>query len=522
MFSFSSVAKNHSQRYALNSDPYCVNSVHSVKIIRTVASSFASFAPLRPLRENKLYMPIIQTAQLKQPPYNRRMSNAQVEVEVKVDMADLGRSTKAAAKQLARVGTEQKNRALHALADGLMACQDAIIAANAIDIANAKARNVEAYFIDRLSLNPQRLQAIANDVRTVANLPDPINEQYDHSTLPNGLRLHKRRIPLGVLGVIYESRPNVTIDIAALAIKSGNGAILRGGSDNINSNRALLNVVHAAMRAHALPTEAVQLVNDPDRARILEMLRLNDYIDLIIPRGGENLHKLCRNNSNIPVITGGIGINHIFVDASADQAQAIEIIFNAKVSKPSVCNALGTVLVHQSIAQEFLPKMAEKMAEKGVELRCDERAFGILDEGTRGLGDKGNETSPHPLTALSPHPSIKLAQPADWDTEWLALIAGVAIVDSLDEAMDFIHAHSVEHSDCIISQTPDNIARFLNEIESSAVFVNCSTRFNDGGQFGLGAEVAVSTQRVHARGPMGLRELTSYKWVCEGDGQVRW
>ena len=431
-------------------------------------------------------------------------------------IAALGRSTKAAAKQLARVSTEQKNRALNALADGLLARQDEIIAANAIDVANAKARGVEAYFVDRLTLNPQRLQAIANDVRSVAGLPDPIGEQYDHSTLPNGLRLHKRRIPLGVLGVIYESRPNVTIDIAALAIKSGNGAVLRGGSDNINSNRALLSVVHTVMREHGLPIEAVQLVNDPDRARILEMLRLNDYIDLIIPRGGESLHKLCRDNSTIPVITGGIGINHVFVDASADQAQAIEIIFNAKVSKPSVCNALSTVLVHEAIAAEFLPKMAAKLAEQEVELRCDARAFEILTTDHR----RGTTTD---STVVGGRPSsVVAASPGDWDTEWLALIAGVAVVDSLDQALEFIQQHSVEHSDCIVSRTPEHIARFLDEIDSSAVFVNCSTRFNDGGQFGLGAEVAVSTQRIHARGPMGLRELTSYKWVCEGDGQVRW
>ena len=431
-------------------------------------------------------------------------------------IAALGRSTKTAAKQLARVSTEQKNRALNALADGLLACQDEIIAANAIDVANAKTRGVEAYFVDRLTLNPQRLQAIANDVRSVAGLPDPIGEQYDHSTLPNGLRLHKRRIPLGVLGVIYESRPNVTIDIAALAIKSGNGAVLRGGSDNINSNRALLSVVHTVMREHGLPIEAVQLVNDPDRARILEMLRLNDYIDLIIPRGGESLHKLCRDNSTIPVITGGIGINHVFVDASADQAQAIEIIFNAKVSKPSVCNALSTVLVHEAIAAEFLPKMAAKLAEQEVELRCDARAFEILTTDHR----RGTTTD---STVVGGRPSsVVAASPGDWDTEWLALIAGVAVVDSLDQALEFIQQHSVEHSDCIVSRTPEHIARFLDEIDSSAVFVNCSTRFNDGGQFGLGAEVAVSTQRIHARGPMGLRELTSYKWVCEGDGQVRW
>ena len=431
--------------------------------------------------------------------------------QAQLSLTDLARSTKAAAKLLARANTAQKNRALHALADRLLACQDAIIAANAIDVANAKARGVEAFFVDRLTLNPQRLQAIANDVRSVATLPDPIGEQYDHSTLPNGLRLHKRRISLGVLGVIYESRPNVTIDIAALAIKSGNGAILRGGSDNLNSNQALLRVVHDAMRGHGLPVDAVQLVNDPDRARILDMLRLNDFIDLIIPRGGESLHKLCRDNSTIPVITGGIGINHTFVDASADQAKAVEIVFNAKVSKPSVCNALSTVLVHQAIAAEFLPKLAAKLAEKGVELRCDERALSILTEdGGRGTVENGLPSS-----------VLRRAAPSDWDTEWLALIAGVAVVDSLDAALAFIQQHSVEHSDCIVSQTPENIERFLNEIDSSAVFANCSTRFNDGGQFGLGAEVAVSTQRIHARGPMGLRELTSYKWVCEGDGQVR-
>ncbi len=442
--------------------------------------------------------------------------------QASVSLTDLARNTKTAAKQLARIGNAQKIGALHGLADGLLACQEEIIAANAIDVANAKTRGVEAYFVDRLTLNPQRLQAIANDVRTVAALPDPIGEQYDHSTLANGLRLHKRRIPLGVLGVIYESRPNVTIDIAALAIKSGNGAILRGGSDNINSNRALLGVVHTAMRAHGLPIEAVQLVNDPDRARILEMLRLNDFIDLIIPRGGENLHKLCRDNSTIPVITGGIGINHTYVDESADQAQAVEIIYNAKVSKPSVCNALSTVLVHQAIAAEFLPKMAAKLAEKDVALRCDKRAMKILDEEIRGEGDEEINPSPHHPITSSPRLNLKLAAPQDWDTEWLALIAGVAVVDTLDDALAFIQQHSVEHSDCIVSQTPENIARFLNEIDSSAVFVNCSTRFNDGGQFGLGAEVAVSTQRIHARGPMGLRELTSYKWVCEGEGQVRW
>ncbi len=433
-----------------------------------------------------------------------------------VDMQEIGKRAKAASKQLARLGTAVKNQTLIAMAEGLVQGQDEIIQANAIDVAAAIARKVEPYFVDRLTLTPQRLQGMADDVRSVAGLPDPVGEPFDESVLPNGLRLHKRRIPLGVLGVIYESRPNVTTDISALALKSGNAVILRGGSDNIHSNKALLNVIHAAMRANGIALEAVQLVEDTDRARILDLLRLHDYVNLIIPRGGASLHQLCRENSNIPVITGGIGINHIFVDDSADQAQAIEILFNAKVSKPSVCNALSTVLVHAAIAPEFLPKLAAKMAEKEVELRCDERAFAIL------TGDGGRETEDGNPTVLRPPSPVSAALPSDWDTEWLALIAGVHIVDSLDEAIDFIGAHSVEHSDGIVSQNPTNIARFMNEVDSAGVFVNCSTRFNDGGQFGLGAEVAVSTQRIHARGPMGLRELTSYKWVCEGDGQVRW
>ena len=436
-------------------------------------------------------------------------------------MTDLGQRAKAAGKQLARATMAQKDAALLAIADGLLRCEDDMLRANAIDVANAKARALEAYFVDRLTLDPKRLKAIADDVRNVAALPDPIGEQFEHSTLPNGLRLHKRRVPLGVLGVIYESRPNVTIDIASLALKSGNAVILRGGSDTLNSNKALLSVVHAAMKANGLPLDAVQLIEDADRARILDLLRLNDYVDLIIPRGGAVLHKLCRDNSTIPVITGGMGINHIYVDETADQAKAVEIIFNAKTSKPTVCNALGTLIVQRDIAAEFLPKAAARLAEKGVELRCDEEAMAILENVKKRKGEKVNsvgDVTPSPFHTFT----FSLAHPQDWDTEWLALILGVKVVDSLDEAIEFIHAHSLEHSDGICSQNSDAIARFLTEIDSSAVFVNASTRFNDGGQFGLGAEVAVSTQRVHARGPMGLRELTSYKWVCEGEGQVRW
>ncbi len=423
-----------------------------------------------------------------------------------MDMISLGKRAKAASKTLARVSTEQKNQTLQDIARDLMLRKDAIIAANALDVSASRARGVEAYFIDRLTLNDARLQTIANDVISVAKLPDPIGEPFDQQTLPNGMRLHKRRVPLGVIGVIYESRPNVTIDIAALGLKSGNAVILRGGSDNINSNRALLGVLHEAMRANGMPLDAVQLIDDPDRARIMELLRLDDYVDLIIPRGGASLHELCRKNSSITVITGGMGINHIYVDPTANLAQATEIVFNAKVSKPTVCNALGTLIVHRAIADTFLPMAAAKLQERAVELHCDEHALATLRASGMALDQS----------------KIVAAKDGDWDVEWLALIMGVKVVDSLDEAVAFIHAHSLEHSDGIVSNDAAAITQFLNEIDSSAVFVNASTRFNDGSQFGLGAEVAVSTQRIHARGPMGLRELTSYKWVCEGDGHVRW
>ncbi len=420
-----------------------------------------------------------------------------------MDLQIIGQRARRASRQLARADTARKDAALIALADALLVCQDEILRANAEDVAQAKARGAEAHFIDRLTLTTQRLQAMAHDVRAVAGLPDPVGEVFDQTVLPNGLRLHKRRVPIGVLGVIYEARPNVTTDVAALALKSGNAVILRGGSDNLNSNRALVQVIHQALCRAELPADAVQLIEDTDRARVLELLKLSDYVDLIIPRGGAALHRLCREHSTIPVITGGMGINHIYVDATADQDKALDVVYNAKVSKPTVCNALGTLLVHAEIAPAFLPRLAARLVEQAVELRCDPRALAILQS--------------------AGYPLLRLADEAtDWDTEWLALILGVKIVDSLDEAIAFIQAHTLEHSDGICARDPQVIARFVREIDSSAVFVNASTRFNDGGQFGLGAEVAISTQRIHARGPMGLRELTSYKWVCEGDGHVRW
>jgi glutamate-5-semialdehyde dehydrogenase len=424
-----------------------------------------------------------------------------------IDMTEMGVRARQASHGLARATTAQKNKTLVDIAENLIRCQEDILKANAYDVAAAKARNVQPYFIDRLTLTSARLQQIADDTRNVATLPDPVGEQFDHAVLPNGLKLHKRRVPLGVLGVIYEARPNVTIDIAALAIKSGNAVILRGGSETIHSNRALTKMIHAVLRVNGLPEQGVQLIDSPDRALIIELLRLNDYVDLIIPRGGAALHKLCRENSNIPVITGGIGINHYYIDSSAEQAKAVEVIYNAKVQRPTVCNALGAILLQREIAAELLPRVIARLSQAGVSFKCDERAYAIA-QGAPGL-------------IQNPASKVERIHEGEYDIEWLSLILSVKVVDSMDEAIAHIAQHSTAHSDGILSQDAANIARFLNEVDSAVVYANASTRFTDGGQFGLGAEVAVSTQRVHARGPMGLRELTSYKWVAEGDGQVR-
>jgi len=417
-----------------------------------------------------------------------------------VDLNEIGKRAKAAATMLAQACTQTKDKALLGVAEGLVQQQDAILAANAVDIDQAKVKGLAPHLIERLTLFPTRLQGIANDVRHVAATPDPVGEAFGYSVTANGLRLHKRRIPLGVIGVIYESRPNVTIDTAVLAIKSGNAVILRGGSETLNSNRALVNVIHSALQNAGLPLDAVQFIDDADRARVSELLRLDEYVDLIIPRGGNGLHQFCRKNASITVITGGIGVNHLFVDNSADVTSTIEIIFNAKTQRPSVCNTLSTLLVQRDIAATFLSLVAQRLDSKQVAYRCDAESQTILTQQGR--------------TVLS-------ATPEDFDTEWLELTLNVKVVTGLDEAIGFIQQHSLQHSDGILSNKANDVARFLNEINSSVVFANASTRFNDGAQFGLGAEVAISTQRIHARGPMGLRELTSYKWICEGNGQVR-
>ncbi len=416
-------------------------------------------------------------------------------------LIETGRRAKAASKILARASTADKNAALLALAEALNAARADILAANALDVAEARANGLTDALIDRLLLNDKRIDGLCADLRNLVSLPDPVGERFDEAALPNGLKLRKQRVPLGVLGVIYESRPNVTMDVAGLCIKTGNAAILRGGKETIHSNRALIGVIQQTLAARGLPGNAVQFIDSPDRALIHELLKLHQYVDIIIPRGGAKLHAFCRENSQIPVITGGMGICHLFVDASANLDASLPVIFNAKVQRPSACNSLDTVLVHQDVAAAILPRIVEHLAPAGVTFRAEPTALSHLTGADPAL--------------------VQPAGPEDFDTEWLNLTLGLKVVSGLDEAMQHIAAHSVDHSDGILTEDPENAARFMNEVDSAAVYVNASTRFTDGAQFGLGAEVAVSTQRLHARGPMGLPELTTYKWVAEGQYHVR-
>jgi glutamate-5-semialdehyde dehydrogenase len=410
-----------------------------------------------------------------------------------------GKAAKKAARILANLEATAKNKALKIIAETIMEQEPLILAANDKDMDEGHANGLTQAMLDRLLLTAPRLESIANDVKSIITLPDPVGEEFESRRLPNNLQVTKRRIPIGVIGVIYESRPNVTIDISALCLKSGNAAILRGGKESLHSNKALAKAVQKGCKLAGLPPEAVQLIESTDRILVKEMLRANGFIDMIIPRGGAALHQFAIENATVPVITGGVGVCHIYIDNSADLTKVVPIVVNAKVQRPSVCNALDTLLVHKAIARQILPRVADALAEHNVELRCEPRALEILED----------------------HPAVKPAGPKDFDTEFLALIAAIKVVDNLDEAIDHIYAHSTSHTDAIISEDYTSIIRFVNEVNSAAVMVNASTRFNDGGQFGLGAEVAVSTQPLHARGPMGLKELTTYKWVVFGNGQVR-
>ena len=416
---------------------------------------------------------------------------------------EMGQRARNASRQISLAPGAVKEAVLGSLADLLSGSRADVLAANAQDVTRARKDGLSEALIDRLLLNEKRVQGLIDDLRHLAELPDPVGTVFDERVLANGLRLHKQRVPLGVLGVIYEARPNVTLDVAGLAIKTGNAAILRGGSETLQSNRALVGLVRKALEAGGLPADAIQFIDDPDRARVLELLKLHEYVDVIIPRGGAKLHQFCRENGQIPVITGGIGICHLFVDESADLDRALPVIHNAKTQRPSVCNALDVVLVHRRVAEGFLPRLVAFLEKDGVTFRAHEDALPFLDSGA-GLPA-----------------SVRPAGPDDFDTEWLSLVLSLKVVAGLDEAIQHIAAHSTAHSDGILTGDNANARRFVAEVDSAAVYVNASTRFTDGAQFGLGAEVAVSTQRLHARGPMGLPELTTYKWVAEGDYHVR-
>lgn len=416
----------------------------------------------------------------------------------------IGQRARQAGRQLASANREQKDAALHAIADALQEQQDTILQANAADIEQARASGTSPALLDRMLLTPERLTTIRADTRNVALLEDPVGELFDEQQLPNGLHVHKRRTPLGVVGIIYEARPNVTVDAAALCLKTGNAAILRGGSDIRQSCAAITAAISSAIERVGLPGNAVQSITDPNRELVAEMLKLDQYIDVIVPRGGAVLHRFCREVSTIPVITGGIGVCHMYVDATADIERAVPIIHNAKVQRPSVCNALDTLLVERKIAPKLLPAMAASLGAAGVEFRADNEALAIISD-AQG--------------AWQWH--VQPAGEQDFDTEFMGLVLAVRVVEGLDQAIEHIYQHSTGHSEAILTNDDEAAATFLNEVDSAAVFVNASTRFNDGAQFGLGAEIAISTQKLHARGPMGLRELTTFKWVGQGDWLVR-
>lgn len=423
------------------------------------------------------------------------MKTSSSELEMKGNLA------KDASRKLACLSTEVKNHALGEIARGLINKTTEILKANRQDYKEAQNGGMNEAMLDRLLLTAERIKAIASDVNSVAALPDPVGEVFDMRTMPNGLLIGKKRVPMGVIATIYESRPNVTVDIASLCLKSGNAVILRGGKETLCSNIALASVISFALQKTGIPLGAVQLIEDTDRSLVDKLLKMRDVIDLVIPRGSAGLIKFVRDNASIPVVAGGIGVCHTYVDKSADLKMATAIVYNAKVQRPTVCNALDTILVHKDIAETYLPMVAQELNKAGVELRCDETS----------------------LTILKNVSWLKLVSAVidDWGKEFLALIAAVKVVDSLDAALVHIETYGSGHSEAIITEDYTSAMRFLNEVDAAAVYVNASTRFTDGSQFGLGAELGISTQKMHARGPMGLKEITSYKWIIFGSGQIR-
>lgn len=414
-----------------------------------------------------------------------------------MNLETMGKAARQAAFELNRLSGAEKNHALRIIAEQLESQQRRILAANAQDIDVARERGLSDAIIDRLLLTPERLQSMANDVRHVVSLADPVGKLIDGAMLDNGLKLERIRVPVGVIGAIYEARPNVTIDVASLCLKTGNAVILRGGKETCHSNRILTEVVQNALDQAGLPKTAVQAITDPDRRLVMELLKLDRYVDMIIPRGGEDLHALCKQHATIPVIVGGIGVCHMFVEKSADQNRAVSVIKNAKTQRPSTCNTLETLLVQESIAHEFLPKL---VAELPLKYYADATAYEIL----------------HNVRA-----DVSPVTEEDLRKEWLCTNLNVVIVKDIEEAVAHIHEYGSRHSEAILTESLQLARQFVAQVDSAAVYVNASTRFTDGGQFGLGAEVAVSTQKLHARGPMGLEALTTYKWVATGDYTIR-
>jgi glutamate-5-semialdehyde dehydrogenase len=411
-------------------------------------------------------------------------------------------AAKKASRRLAGLSTAVKDRALHAIADALLARQDEVLRANAMDVERARDAGLADAPLNRLKLTPEKIASIAADARNVATLPDPVGEVIDGKTLPNGLKVSRRRVPLGVIAAVFESRPNVTIDIAGLCLKSGNACVLRGGSEAINSNTVLAQIAVEAECVAGVPEGALQFIESTDRALVGELLSLRQYIDLVVPRGGAELIRFVAENATMPVLTGGIGVCHTYVDKAADPRKAADIAVNAKSRNYSICNALDTLLVHREVAPALLRLLAPMWAAKGIEMRCDAASLAIV----KGLGD-GVRAVP--------------ASEDDFGREFLALVASVKVVDSLDDALDHVARYGTGHSEAIVTEDYEAGRRFMDEVDTAVVYWNASTQFTDGAEFGLGAEIIDSTQKTIARGPVGLREITTYKWYVMGDGQTR-
>ena len=420
-----------------------------------------------------------------------------------IGLNEIGIKAKTASREAAILGTDDKNKVLNACADALMESMQFILMENKRDVAEAQSKNMAEHMLDRLILTEARIEDMAIGLREISKLPDPIGEVISMTKRPNGLQIGQKRVPMGVIGIIYEARPNVTTDAFGLCFKTGNAVILKGGSDAINSNIAIVNVLKRAISSCGVTEDIVQLIEDTSHETAKEFMRLNEYIDVLIPRGGAGLIQTVVKNSTVPVIETGVGNCHVYVDENCDEDMALSIIENAKTQRMSVCNACESLVIHKNIAESIIPKIAEILSKYSVEMRCDDSALAILSK-----KDVANS-------------SISPADEEDWGKEYLDRIISIKIVDSVDEAIDHINKYNTGHSEAIVTRDYENAQKFLDRVDAAAVYINASTRFTDGFEFGFGGEIGISTQKLHARGPMGLTALTSYKYIIYGDGQVR-